>query len=121
MTLPSPAGVCRTSVRLVPQIAERRGAYDDAGRTLSYQAERQPRFLKAARNHWRVEMVDERRTRINVHAMVQPRGAIGWLGYLLLRVQLARVAEQSLDDLQHYLEHGRPSPRKQRQLANAKR
>lgn len=112
--------VCRTSVRLVPQITERLVAYDDASRTLTYQAERQPRFLRAARNHWRVETVDERRTRISVHATVQPRGALGWLGYLLLRVQLTRVAAQSLQDLQHYVEHGRPSPRKQRQLDTAK-
>jgi Polyketide cyclase / dehydrase and lipid transport len=113
--------VCRTSVRLVPQITERLVAYDDASRTLTYQAERQPHFLKQARNHWRVETVDERRSRISVHAMVQPRGPLGWLGYLLLRVQLARVAAQSLDDLQHYVELGRPSPCKQRQLATAKR
>jgi len=30
-----------------------------------------------------------------------PRCALGWLGYLLLRVQLAHVAAEFLQDLQH--------------------
>lgn len=120
-TAPVAGRVCHTGVRLVPQITERLVAYDDTDRTLTYQAEQQPRFLKAARNHWRVEAIDERRSRISLHATVQPRGVLGWLGYLLLRVQLARLATEFLHDLQHYIEHGRPSPRKQRQLDAAKR
>jgi Polyketide cyclase / dehydrase and lipid transport len=120
-TAPVAGRVCRTGVRLVPQITERLVAYDNTDRTLTYQAEQQPRFLKAARNHWRVDAIDERRSRISLHAMVEPRGLLGWLGYLLLRVQLARVAAEFLQDLQHYVEHGRPSPRKQRQLDTGKR
>jgi hypothetical protein len=46
---------------------------------------------------------------------------LGWSAYLLLRVQLARVATGFLKDLRYYVEHGRPSPRKQRQLDTAKR
>jgi Polyketide cyclase / dehydrase and lipid transport len=113
--------VCHTSVRLVPRVTERIVAYDEANRTLTYQAEQHPRFLRTARNHWRVEAIGARRTRISLHATVQPRGVLGWLAYLLLRVQLARVAAQFLQDLRHYLEHGRPSPRKQRQLDTSKR
>ena len=41
--------VCHTGLRLVPQITERLVAYDDANRTLTYQAEQRPRFLKTAR------------------------------------------------------------------------
>jgi hypothetical protein len=113
--------VCHTSVRLVPQVTERIIAYDEANRTLTYQAEQHPRFLKAARNHWRVEAIGAGRTRISLHATVEPQGMVGWLAYLLLRAQLARVAAQFLQDLQHYAEHGRPSPRKQRQLDTSKR
>jgi hypothetical protein len=88
---------------------------------LTYQAEQHPRFLKAARNHWRVQAIDQHRTQISLHATVQPRGVLGWSAYLLLRVQLARVATGFLKDLRYYVEHGRPSPRKQRQLDTAKR
>ena len=41
--------------------------------------------------------------------------------YVLLRVQLARIGPQFLSDLKYYVEHGNPSPRKQRQLRAAKR
>ncbi len=113
--------VCHTGVRLVPLVTERLVAYDDANRTFTYQAEQHPRFLKTARNHWRVEAIDQRRTRISLHATVQPRGVLGWAAFLLLRVQLARVAAGFLQDLRYYVEHGRPSPRKQRQLDTSKR
>ncbi len=59
-------------------------------------------------------------TLISLHATVRPRGVLGWLPYLLLRVQLARVAAGFLQDLRYYVEHGRPSPRKQRQLDTSK-
>jgi hypothetical protein len=122
-TLDAPVAgrVCHTGVRLVPQITERLIAYDDATRTLTYQAEQHPRFLKAAHNHWRVEPIDQHCTRISLHATVQPQGVLGWLPYLLLRAQLVRVAKGFLQDLQYYLEHGRPSQRKQRRLDTSKR
>ena len=59
-------------------------------------------------------------TLISLHATVRPRGVLGWLPYLLLRVQLARVAAGFLQDLRYYVEHGRPSLRKQRQLDTSK-
>jgi len=106
-----------------PGIATRpsRGASCGHADTVQAPHRRRPRFLKTARNHWRVEAIDQRRTRISLHATVQPRGVLGWLPYLLLRVQLARVAAGFLQDLRYYVEHGRPSPRKQRQLDTAKR
>jgi hypothetical protein len=35
---------------------------------------------------------------------------------LAMRVQMARAGVHVLDDLRSYVEHGKPSPRKQRQL-----
>jgi hypothetical protein len=36
-----------------------------------------------------------------------------------MRMQLRREGDRGLDDLRHYIEHRRPSPRKQRQLDRA--
>jgi hypothetical protein len=41
------------------------------------------------------------------------------LAYLMLRLQLSRTAPRFLEDLKYYVEHGRPSPRKRRQLPAA--
>jgi hypothetical protein len=113
--------VCHTGMRLVTEVTERIVTYDEQRRTLTYQVENPPRFLKAARNRWQVEALSDQRTRVTMEATVEPRGVTGWLLYLALRVQLARAVPQFVEDLKHHLEQGRPSPRKQRQLDAAKR
>jgi len=113
--------VCTTGVGMVPEVEERIVAYDEANRTLTYEGYGMPKFIKTARNRWQVEAIDDRRSRVSLEATLVPRGIIGGLMYLLLRIQLARIGPQFLSDLKYYVEHGDPSPRKQRQLRAAKR
>jgi hypothetical protein len=113
--------VCATGVRMVPEIEERIVAYDEATRTLAYEGRGMPKFIKTARNRWRVEALDDRRSRVTVEATLEPRGIIGHLMYVFLRLQLARIGPQFLNDLNHYIAHGEPSARKQRQLRAAER
>ncbi len=109
--------VCRTGVRLVPEVTEAIVAYDEAGRTLTYEAiTGMPAFVTAARNRWRVTALDERRTRIAVEAQFEVRGVLGRLARWWILRQVGRTGRHLLDDLKHYVEHGAPSPRKQRQL-----
>jgi hypothetical protein len=108
--------VCRTGIRMIPEVVERIVVYDETARTLTYQAEGLPAFLGTARNQWRVEAVDDQHTRVRLEATLQVRGVLGWLAYLVLRVQLARTGRRFLQDLKHYVEHREPSPRKRRQL-----
>lgn len=96
--------VCRTGLAMIPEVTERIIAYDDAARTLTYQAELLPRLLPSAQNTWRVEAVGDSRTRVSLQATVQVRGIAGRLMYLLLRAQLARTGPRFLRDLQHYVE-----------------
>ena len=78
-------------------------------------------MLRVARNQWSVEAVGAGRSRVSLHATVETRGLAGRLWYLLLRVRLARAGPRFLRDLRHYVEHGRPSPSKQRRLDTARR
>jgi len=50
--------VCQTGVRLLPQVTETIVAYDDAARTLTYQANGLPAFVATARNNWTVTPLD---------------------------------------------------------------
>lgn len=112
---------CHTGIRLAPQVEERIVGYDEAGRTLTYEAVGPPKFLKSARNRWHVEAIDGQHSRVSIRATVEPRGIIGRVMYLMLRLQLAKTVPQFLQDLEHYVRHARPSPRKQRQLSESKR
>ncbi len=94
---------------------------DEAGRTLTYEGRGMPKFIRIARNRWQVHPLGDQRSRVTVEAMLEPRGVIGRLTYVFLRLQLARTGPQFLHDLKHYVEHGEPSARKQRRLRAATR
>lgn len=109
--------VCHTDLRLVPEVTEAIVEYDEAGRTLTYQAANGlPGFVTRARNRWQVTPIDQNRTQVTFAAEVRVRGLFGWLARWVLLVQVGRTGRHLLDDLKHYVEHGKPSPRKQSYL-----
>jgi hypothetical protein len=55
---------------------------------------------------------------VRVDAIIEMRGLIGLLFAVPFRLWAARVGAKTLDDLKHYAELGRPSARKERQLAS---
>src|SRR5262249_19592462 len=108
--------VCQTGVRLLPQVTEMIVAYDDAARTLTYQATGLPGFVTIARNTWTVTPIDDRHARLTLQAQFDTRGLFGLLARWAILLQVARTSRHLAEDLTHYVRHGQPSPRKQRQL-----
>jgi hypothetical protein len=108
--------ICTTGLRLVPRVTETLVAYDEANRTLTYEASGMPAFVTTARNTWTVTPLDERRCRVTLHARFVTRGLLGHLGRWAILAQIGRTSRCLANDLRHYVETGRPSPRKQRQL-----
>jgi hypothetical protein len=109
--------VCTTGVRLVPRVTETLIAYDQAGRTLTYQAGNLPGFVAFARNTWTVIPAGKRGCRVILEAQFQGRGARGVLAGWAAALQTRRNARRLEADLSYYLRHGAPSPRKRRQLS----
>ena len=109
--------VCTTGVRLIPQVTEELTAYDQARRTLTYQARDLPAFVTLARNTWSVIPAGENRCRVTLEAQFQARGAVGVLAGWAAVLHARRNARRLEADLGHYLRHGTPSPHKQRQLS----
>jgi hypothetical protein len=107
--------VCATGLRMVPEVTEILTAYDAANRTLTYAASGLPAFVTTARNTWTVTALDRRRCRVSLDAQFDTRGVLGAVARWLLMVQVGRTSRHLADDLRHYVEHGTPSPRKQRQ------
>ena len=108
--------ICRAGVRLLPPVTELLVAYDDATRTLTYQASGLPAFVTIAENTWTVTPIDQHRTRVSMHARFDTRGLLGLLGRWVILAQVRRTGRHLAEDLRHFVEHGTPSPRKQRQL-----
>ncbi len=113
--------VCTTGIRLIPQLTENLIAYHDANRSLTYQATGMRGFVATARNTWTVTPLGERRCRVTLDAQFDARGLLGAIARQLLLLQAGRTSRHLADDLSHYVEHGTPSPRKQRQLARTRR
>jgi len=113
--------VCQTGMRLVPEVTETLIAYDDANRTLTYEASGMPSFVTVARNTWTVSSIDEHRTQVSLKARFDTRGLLGLLGRWAILVQVGRTSRHLAEDLRHYVETGTPSPRKQQRLRRAGR
>jgi hypothetical protein len=109
--------VCETGIRLVPQVTEHLIAYDDGARTLTYRAEGMPAFVTLARNTWTVTPLDPGRCRVSLRARFDTRGLLGLLGRWVILAQTRRTSRHLTDDLRVFVQTGRPSPHKQRQLA----
>jgi hypothetical protein len=108
--------VCQTGVRLVPSVTETLIAYDDANRTLTYEASGMPAFVILARNTWTVAPVDAHHCLVSLRARFDTRGLLGLLGRCAILAQSRRASRHLTEDLHHYIQTGRPSPRKERQL-----
>jgi hypothetical protein len=111
---------CSTGSRLVPHITESLTGYDEQSRTLSYQAAGVPAFITTARSTWTVTPAGEATCRVTVTAQFQTRGVLGLLGCWAILAQARLAARHLQADLSHYIKHGTPSPRKQRQLSRSR-
>jgi hypothetical protein len=109
--------VCTTGLRMVPEVTETLVAYDEANRSLTYEASGMPAFVTTARNTWTVTPLGDERCRVTLDARFDTSGVVGGFARRLLLAQVGRTSRHLADDLRHYVEHGAPSTRKQRQLA----
>jgi Polyketide cyclase / dehydrase and lipid transport len=107
--------ICHTGLRLVPEVTETIVGYDEAAMTLTYEATGGlPSFVTLARNRWQVTAIAGDRARVSFQAQLRVRGLGGWLFRWWLLRRVGRDGRHLLDDLNHYVTQGTPSPRKQR-------
>jgi carbon monoxide dehydrogenase subunit G len=101
----------------IDRVEERLIAYDDAARTLTYvAASGMPGAVGAASNTWRVEPLGPDHSRVSTSAVVDVVGPARF-ATPLLRLAFEVLGRRTLRDLEHYVECGVPSPRKERALA----
>ena len=122
-TLAAPVAgrVCQLGVPLLAQVEETLVAYDEANRTLTYEASGMPAFVATARSTWTVVPIDRRRTLVRIDARFDTRGVLGHIGRWAIFAQVGRTNRYLADDLRHFVEDGTPSPRKLQQLLRRSR
>jgi Polyketide cyclase / dehydrase and lipid transport len=111
---------CSTGTRLVPRIAETLTGYDEQRRTLTYQAGGLPACITTTRSTWTVIPAGETGCRVTVTGHFRSRGVLGLLGCWAILARARLAARHLQADLRHYVKHGTPSPRKQRQLSRSR-
>ena len=85
----------------------------------AYEASGLPTFIVTARNTWSVSPTGERTCRVTLSAHFETRGMLGLLGRWAILAQVRYTSRHLEADLRHFIKHGTPSPRKQRQLSRA--
>jgi hypothetical protein len=115
------ARVCATGVRGFKEVREQFMFYDEDAMRFAYEATAGlPWIVRHAENHWRVFSLDQSRCQVEVQAVVDLRLIPGFLLAPLLRMQMRRLGQQTLEELKYYMEHGRPHPRKAERAGTAR-
>ena len=108
--------VCETSIAGFPAVTETITAYDADSRTLELEVTAgMPGFVTDVRNSTRIEALGPDRSQVTLDTRIKLRG-LGRLMAPLMRFNLSRAIDQTMDDLRHYAETGEISERKRRSL-----
>ncbi len=75
-----------------------------------------PSFVDKGINRWQLTKI-ENTTKVNMHLTITTKGIIGAIMGPLMRIQMNNITADILSDLKHYVELGKPSPKKQKELS----
>ncbi len=93
-------------------VKERLTRFDPEAMAFEYEAAGgMPSFVAHAVNRWSVSRVDDRRCRVRIHATLTLRGPMVLFG-CVIKWQLQSGGAKVADELKHFVETGRPHPRK---------
>ena len=112
--------VCMTAFGKCFELFE---VYDEEQHTFTYKAqfEKTPPGVKSARNTWRVEAISDSQTRFSMSTQTEFNLFPGLLIRIPFRLQIPRVLNMNLEEAKHFIETGKPHPRKVTAMQRAKR
>lgn len=98
-------------------------SYDEQWHTFTYKAqfEKSPPGVKSARNTWRVEEISDSQTRFTMSVNTELNLIPGLLLQIPMRLQMPRVLNMNLEEAKHFIETGKPHPRKLATMPKAAR
>lgn len=101
--------------------SERFQTFDAKTHTFSYtaSAENQPGFIKSGSNTWTLEAVSSVQTRLSMAADMELNLFPGLLMRFPMSFQMGKLLDMNLEEIKHYIETGRPHPRKAEAMRTA--
>ena len=86
---------------------------DETGRRLTYRVNDMPAYIKKAQNTWTLQPHASGGTLIELAGQVTFNPLYAFMA-LMMRVQLSKILNNTIEELAHYVVHGTLHPRKQR-------
>lgn len=95
--------------------------YDDGNHTLAYEAtgSKMPFFVKRLTNRWSLSAAGSASTRVVMVMQLHLMPGFSLVMGPMMRRQMGGVGRDAIEEFKHYVETGRPHPRKQAALAKA--
>ncbi|MEL6405714.1 MAG: SRPBCC family protein [Chloroflexota bacterium] len=94
-------------------------AYDEAGKTYTFEAVGMPFFVTSAHNTWQVKAIDQNTTHVSYEVEMKLMPIFNFLMSLPMKFQLNGLLDKTTEELKYFIEEGVPHPRKQKQLAKS--
>ena len=89
-------------------------SFDEAAHTFTYKAQFENTIpgVKRASNTWRLEAISDAQTRFSMTSQTELNVFPGLLMRIPFRFQIPRVLNMNLEEAKHFIETGKPHPRK---------
>ena len=107
---------CDTSFGKIKEVIR---VFDAKNHHLAYEViEGFPGFIKSGVNNWRLTSLGDK-TRVDIHFIAVTRGLLGKIMGPMMKMQMGKALGNAGEDFKAYVETGRPSARKAKELAKA--
>lgn len=80
-----------------------------------------PGFVKSGVNNWRLTDLKNGKTRVDIHFIAELQGFMGTVMKPMMGWQLGKVFDHALEDFKVYVETGKPSAKKAKEIAKRKK
>jgi len=109
---------CDTTSGKIKEIVN---TFDPKNHILEYEViEGFPFFVKTGKNKWRLSKSGNQ-TKVNMNLQIETQGFVGTIMKPMMKMQMKTLADNAVDDLKIFVETGKPSARKAKELAKVMR
>jgi len=106
--------VCETSSGRIEEVIR---TFDIKNHELEYEViEGFPFFVDQGINNWKLTKVGDK-TRVNMHLKITTKGFVGKIMSPMMKMQMNKLTAGILDDFKDYVETGKPSVSKAKEMA----
>ncbi|MDC7998390.1 SRPBCC family protein [Gilvibacter sediminis] len=89
---------------------------------LSYEViEGFPGFIKSGLNNWYLTKLNDNRTKVHIHFLGETQGILGVIMKPMMKLNLSITIKDALQDFKFYVENGKPSPEKIKDIKKNKK